>query len=74
MKLATIYLNGIRLDAYYQITITKDPFGTGDSPTEYDVDLLEISIPSDAQNLIELIHDYWLDKAREQIVDIERGF
>lgn len=74
MKLATIHLNGIRLDAYYQITITQDPLGTGNSPTEYDVELLEISTFSDVQNLIELIHEYWLEKAREQIVEIERGF
>ena len=74
MKLATIHLNGITLDAYYEITITKDPFGTGDSPTEYDVNLIEISTPSDAQNLIELFHDYWLEIAQDQIVEIERGY
>lgn len=74
MKLATVHINGIKLDAYYYITITKDAFGTGDSPTEYDVDLIELNTPTDTQNLIELIHEYWLEKARDQIVEIERGY
>lgn len=71
MKLTTVHLNGIKLDAYYESYKTKDPLGTGDSPTEIDIDLIEISTPCDAVNIISIIDEYWLEKARKQIIDNE---
>jgi hypothetical protein len=71
VKLTTVHLNGIKLDAYYESYKTKDPLGTGDSPTEIDIDLMEISTPCDSVNIIDILDEHWLEEARQQIVNNE---
>ena len=71
MKLATVTINDIEFDAYYEVDITRDMYGTGDSPTSIDVNILELSLLRDATNLIDIIDEYWIDKAEAQIREIE---
>lgn len=67
MKLATVTLNKIKFDAYYNAEFVKDPLGTGDSPTEVYVDLVELSLQHDTTNLIDFFHNYWIEQATEQL-------
>lgn len=71
MNLATVFLNGIKFDAYFQAEKTKDPLGTGDSPTEIDIDLIELSLINDSINLIDVIDNIWIDEAKQQIINNE---
>jgi hypothetical protein len=71
MKLATVELNGMKFDAYYEVDVTKDPYGTGDSPTQIDISIGEISLPNNATNLIEIMDSYWIEDAKEQLAEIE---
>ena len=71
MKLTTVTINEIKFDAYYEVDITRDIYGTGDSPTSVDVSILELSLPSDSTNLIHIISDYWIEHAEKQIAEEE---
>ena len=57
MQLDTITLYGIALDVYYTYSVTKDAYGTGDSPTSVEITLQEVSLDSNATDLQELLSD-----------------
>ena len=73
MKLTiTIEYKGIKLDCYVNVTVTRDPLGTGDSPTEYDVDYDYINLHDDdidiyalLENDIDKISDLVIEKYKE---------
>lgn len=67
MKLCTVVLNKVKFDAYYNAEYVRDPLGTGDSPTEVYVELVELSLQNDTTNMIDFFHDYWIEQAIEQI-------
>lgn len=73
MSLETIQLYGITLDVYFKHEIEKDPYGTGDSPTHHNIELIAIESPSDTVNLIPLLSEYLIDKIETEILDIVTG-
>ena len=56
--IVTIKYKGIELDCTGFITIDKDPYATGDSPTEVNVSFKSITLKNDDVNIYDLIeHD-----------------
>ena len=72
MSVETLQINGIDMDVYYTCNIEKDPYGTGDSPKEYQVDIISIEIGVDTQNVYEILPSFILDQIIEDIIEIER--
>ena len=68
MNFDTIKVCGIDLDVYFDIEITTDAYGTGDSPTLTEVDIKSIELAGDTTNLTALLSDHYLDYIESQIV------
>lgn len=62
----TINYKGISLDCKVKVTVTKDPLGTGGSPTEYDVDYDAINIDT-GLNIMPLLEND-LDKITDLVL------
>jgi len=71
MKVSIVTLAGIELEAHYEVDITTDPYGTGDSPSNIDVSIFQLSLPRDSVNLIDIVDIYFIQKAEEEIEEIE---
>lgn len=72
-NLETIEVYGVEFDVYYTYHTYADPFGTGDSPTEHEIDITSIEDVTGTQNLQELLGEAVIDKIIEQISLIETG-
>ena len=72
MELQTLTICGVDLDIYYDCTITTDPFGTGDSPTEYEIDINAIEVAGDTQNIQDILADRCIDQIIDKLIEIER--
>jgi hypothetical protein len=72
MGLQTLTICGVDLDVYYDCTITNDPFGTGDSPTEYEIDINAIEIAGDTQDIQDILADRCIDQIIDKLIEIER--
>ena len=57
MQLDTITLYGIALNVYYDFSVTKDLYGTGDSPTSVEVTVLDVSLDNNATDLQDILSD-----------------
>ena len=44
MAIATLKIGGLNLDIYYTCETTHDAYGTGDSPTGYEVEIQEVEV------------------------------
>ena len=64
----TITYKGIKLDCKVKVTVTRDPLGTGDSPTEIDVDYYWISLQNNSTEDLMPILENDLDKITDLIV------
>lgn len=73
MPLETIELYGIILDVYFKHEIEKDPYGTGDSPTHHNIELVAVESPSDTINLIPLLCESVIERIENEILDIVTG-
>lgn len=71
MELEIITVLDIDFYVYYSVEIQKDPYGTGDSPTSYDIDINEVSLPGDVTNLIECLSSYVIDTIYDKLLEIE---
>lgn len=71
MGLQTIQVCGVDLDVYYDCTITRDPYGTGDSPTEYEVDIQAVEVAGDTQDIQDILADRFIEYIIETIIQIE---
>lgn len=69
--LETIEVYGVKFDVYYTFHTYTDPFGTGDSPTEHEIDITSIEDVEGTQNLQELLGSAIVEKIIEQIGLIE---
>lgn len=74
MSLETIKINGIILDVYFTHTAEKDPFGTGDSPTLHNVELVAVETPTDTINLIPILCDSIIEKIEEEIFSMVQEY
>jgi hypothetical protein len=73
MGLQTIQVCGVDLDVYYDCTITRDPYGVGDSPTEYEVEIQAIEVTGDTQDIQDILADRFIDYIVDQIIEAERN-
>lgn len=64
----TITYKGIKLDCKVKVTVTPDPLGTGDSPTEIDVDYDWISLQNNSTEDLMPLLDNDLDKITDLVV------
>ncbi len=71
MELQTITVLDINFDVYYSVEVQRDPYGTGDSPTNYDIDIDEVSLQGDVTNLIECLSSYVIDTIYDELLEIE---
>lgn len=71
MILEYININGIDLDVYYNCQKCRDAYGTGDSPTLYDIDITSINLGGDPTNISSILSDSVLNDIEQQIIDIE---
>lgn len=68
MSLATVKVSGVEFDVYYECEIEHDPLGTGDSPDEYNIEIISIEAGTDTQDLSEVIStNIWNDIVNELI-------
>ena len=74
MSVESLEIYGINLDVYYDYSVERDPYGTGDSPTAYIVEINSIEIGNDTQNVIDIMPNSVLEKIEEKILEIERGY
>ena len=74
MSSITIEIKGILLDIYYDCIITKDSYGTGDSPKSYEIEIHEIELTDNTVNIKELLSDEYIDKIENKIINQENGF
>ena len=73
MALETIKIYGITLDVYFKHEIEKDPFGTGDSPTHHNIELVAVETPTDTINLLPILCYTIIEKIENEILDIVTG-
>ncbi len=69
MTLRTFTLNDIELDVYFTMTQENDPYGTGDSPTLYDVDIFSIETLDSTTNIQSLLADEVIDQLHDLIME-----
>jgi len=72
MTVQTITINHIDLDVYYKCTKCHDAYGTGDSPTLYDIDLIAIEPTGSIVNIMSLICDSTIEQIEDEILSIEK--
>lgn len=65
----TVEVYGIKFDVDFEIDSCRDAYGTGDSPTLYDVSVFGISVYGDGQDLSEVLISSVIDKIEQEIVD-----
>ena len=71
MALESVKVYGIEFDVYYDCNTERDPYGTGDSPTSHDIDIISIEAGADTQDLQDVLANSVIEKIIEQIIEIE---
>lgn len=64
----TITYKGVKLDCKCKIYVVTDPLGTGDSPTEIDVDYDWISLQNNSTEDLMPLLDNDLDKITDLVI------
>lgn len=64
----TITYKGIKLDCKVNVTVTPDALGTGDSPTEIDVDYDWISLQNNSTEDLMPILENDIDKITDLVI------
>lgn len=71
MGLYTTTINGINVDVYYKYKKCRDAFGTGDSPTYHDLEIISIELTSDSVNLMPIIGLAYIEEIENEIIEME---
>ena len=71
MEMITIDLDGVNLDVVYSCTKTRDAYGTGDSPTFYEIDIQQATPTDSATDIWPLIEDKYYERVRDAIMEEE---
>jgi len=71
MSIETITINGIDLDVYYTCEKCRDAYGTGDSPTLYDIDIQSIELAGDTTNISSILASSVIEDIENEIFFIE---
>jgi hypothetical protein len=74
MPICETFLEGIPVDIYYSYSMIKDAYGTGDSPTQYDITIHEVELRDSTTNIYPLVeNDYYYNMRNAIILDIKEG-
>jgi len=73
MSVELIEVCGVNLDVYYDYSVEHDPYGTGDSPTAYVIQINSIEVGGDTQNVIDIMPNFVLEKIEQKLIQIEKG-
>ena len=73
MNLQTLTIRDIKLDVYYNLDITPDAYCTGDSPADWELEIIEVSAQDSVVNLIDLLSDALMIEIESGIIEIERN-
>ena len=65
-------INGIDLTVYYTCEFERDPYGTGDSPDVYNIDITEVEVADSTVNILSLLPDSIISDIEDEIIDQER--
>ena len=71
MSLEQVEVLGVLFDVYYNCQIENDPYGTGDSPTSYDITIVSIETAGDTQDLQEVLANYVIEQIIEKLIKVE---
>lgn len=66
--LDTFEIRSINLDVHYTIDVDTDPYGTGDSPISYDVDIHIIEANDSNLNIKDLVSGDVIDMITDEII------
>jgi hypothetical protein len=69
MAVQTININGIDLDVYYTCEKCRDAYGTGDSPTLYDLDIQSIELASDTTDIKSILSPSVIEDIENEIIE-----
>lgn len=67
MALTQVTVEGIDFDVYYTAEVTKDPYGTGDSPTSISIDIHEIELAGSAIDLTTVLSSWVYDLIEDKV-------
>jgi hypothetical protein len=73
MTCQTITINHIDLDVYYTCNKCTDAYGTGDSPTMYEIDIIAIEPYDSTINIMSLLCESTIQEVEDEILVIEKG-
>ena len=71
MSLEQVEVLGVKFDVYYECETEHDPYGTGDSPTSYDITIISIESGTDTQDLQEVLANYIIEQITEELIKVE---
>lgn len=71
MSLQTVEIYGVKLDVYYEIMKERDPYGTGDSPTSYEIDIESIETVGDTQDITNILPESVIELIQQKLVELE---
>lgn len=73
MEQATINVKGVDFEVFYSLTSDKDPYGTGDSPTQYYLDVHAIAIEPipESVDLKDHLSDWVIEYIESKIISLE---
>jgi hypothetical protein len=69
--LETFEVFGIELDVIYECEVEVDPYGTGDSPTTYEVTIHSVETTDSTINIEELLSKRVMDALEDEIIALE---
>lgn len=69
--LLTVDINEVALDVYYDCLATRDPLGTGNSPTSFEVDFISIETLCDTVNLLSVLSEDVLMDIEQEVINFE---
>ena len=64
-------INGIDLTVYYTCEFERDPYGTGDSPDVYNIEITEVEVADSTVNILGLLPDSVISDIEDEIIDME---
>lgn len=65
-----ITVDGFTFDVYFNITKKRDPYGTGDSPAQFFIDLHEISLADSNTDITDLLPNSVIDDIETAIIEL----
>lgn len=65
-------LIGVDLLVYYTYHVEHDPYGTGDSPTSYDVSIARVEVAGSDADIYCILSNEALGDIEERIIEVEQ--